>query len=56
MTPFVNWLVASPSELFDWQEKYLDIYPFYLNEQMSTEPGEMSRHEPHRVRVESVTR
>ena len=27
--PFCQWSVAMPSELFDWQVRYLDIYLFY---------------------------
>jgi len=26
LTPFGKWSVASPSRLFDWQVRYLDIY------------------------------
>jgi len=25
-----QWSVATPSELFDWQVRYLDIYLFYV--------------------------
>ena len=28
--PFWEWSVASPSEMFDWQVRYLDIYLFYV--------------------------
>ena len=28
--PFWQWPVASPSEMFGWQVKYLDIYLFYV--------------------------
>ena len=27
---FCQWSVASPSELLDWQVRYLDIYIFYV--------------------------
>ena len=30
LTPFGKWSVASPSQLFDWQVRYLDIYLFYV--------------------------
>ena len=43
LTPFGKWSVASPSQLFDWQVRYLDIYLFYVNVQYNTPPPSLPR-------------